>query len=90
MIGRNHNSSLRLAATSLLASSAVAQSNFTCKSAGTGTTYNATSKYLGCYLDPSVSILGAVKLSTIAMTPQLCTSFCGARGYSYAGINFGT
>ncbi|KAK1819727.1 hypothetical protein LTR12_005897 [Friedmanniomyces endolithicus] len=90
MIGRNHNSSLSLAATSLLASSAVAQSNFTCKSAGTGTTYNATSKYLGCYLDPSVSILGAVKLSTIAMTPQLCTSFCGARGYSYAGINFGT
>ena len=79
-----------LTAASLLASTALAQDNFTCNASGAASSYNATANYLGCYLDPSVSILGAVKLSTIAMTPQLCTNFCGERGYSYGGINFGT
>ena len=68
----------------------VSAQDFTCQTGSAGASYNATSEYLGCYLDPSVSILGAVKLSTIAMTPQFCTNFCGERGYSYAGINFGT
>ncbi|KAK4926090.1 hypothetical protein LTR49_007005 [Elasticomyces elasticus] len=72
-----------------MSTAAMAQ-NFTCQAGGAGASYNATIDYQGCYLDPSVSILGAVKLSTIAMTPQFCGNFCGARGYSYAGINFGT
>lgn len=52
--------------------------------------YNASASYLGCYLDPSVSILTAAKLSTIIMTPEYCTSWCGQKGFGYAGIEFGT
>jgi beta-D-xylosidase 4 len=52
--------------------------------------YNATFTSLGCYNDSSVSILEAAKLSTIAMTPSYCASWCGERGYAYGGINFGT
>ncbi|KAK3074396.1 hypothetical protein LTR53_003190 [Teratosphaeriaceae sp. CCFEE 6253] len=90
MLRLKRSSRASMAAASLLATSALAQSNFTCDSSGAVSGYNATSKYLGCYLDRQVSILGAVKLSTIAMTPQLCTNFCGERGYSFGGINFGT
>ncbi|KFY65554.1 hypothetical protein V496_02497 [Pseudogymnoascus sp. VKM F-4515 (FW-2607)] len=52
--------------------------------------YHATSKYLGCYDDPHVSILGDAKLSTIAMTPQYCANWCGGRGFAYGGVEFGT
>lgn len=54
------------------------------------TAYNATASYLGCYLDPSVSILSAAKLSTIVMTPQYCANWCGSRGFAYGGVEFGT
>lgn len=65
-------------------------SDFICDTSGTAPVYNASSKYLGCYLDRTVSILQAAKLSTIAMTPQFCTNFCGKLGYKYAGVEFTT
>lgn len=52
--------------------------------------YNASKSYVGCYLDPKVSILTAAKLSTIGMTPQYCANWCGQRGFAYGGIEFGT
>lgn len=52
--------------------------------------YNASYDYVGCYLDPNVSILTAAKLSTIIMTPEYCTSWCGQKGFAYGGIEFGT
>nr|OQO22580.1 hypothetical protein B0A51_11843 [Rachicladosporium sp. CCFEE 5018] len=64
--------------------------NFTCNASGGGAAYNATKVYLGCYNDPSVSILSAAKLSTIGMTPQYCANWCGERGFGYGGIEFGT
>lgn len=54
------------------------------------TAYNASASYVGCYLDPSVSILTSAKLSTIIMTPEYCTNWCGERGFAYGGIEFGT
>ena len=63
---------------------------FTCESSGSGSVYNGTGKYLGCYNDPSVSILSSAKLSSIAMTPNFCATFCGERGFAYGGIEFGT
>jgi len=42
------------------------------------------------YTDILSSILSAAKLSTIAMTPAVCGTFCGELGYAYGGINFGT
>lgn len=54
------------------------------------TTYNASTSYLGCYSDPSVTILTEAKLSTIIMTPQYCADWCGQRGFGYGGIEFGT
>ncbi|KAJ5554966.1 glycoside hydrolase superfamily [Penicillium sp. DV-2018c] len=64
----------------------------TCPDNGAASTaaYNASASYLGCYLDPSVSILSAAKLSTIIMTPQYCANWCGERGFEYGGIDFGT
>ncbi|KAJ5900747.1 uncharacterized protein N7473_004817 [Penicillium subrubescens] len=52
--------------------------------------YNASKSYVGCYLDPKVTILTAAKLSTIGMTPQYCANWCGQRGFAYGGIEFGT
>ncbi|KAJ5999878.1 hypothetical protein N7481_000287 [Penicillium waksmanii] len=52
--------------------------------------YDASKSYVGCYLDPKVSILTAAKLSTIGMTPQYCANWCGQRGFAYGGIEFGT
>lgn len=63
---------------------------FTCESSGSGAVYNGTGKYLGCYKDPSVSILSSAKLSSIAMTPSFCATYCGERGFAYGGIEFGT
>jgi hypothetical protein len=63
---------------------------FVCDGSGDSAPYNATKKYLGCYMDSSVSILGEAKLSTIAMTPQYCANWCGGKGYGYGGILFGT
>ncbi|KAH8799161.1 hypothetical protein F5884DRAFT_812990 [Xylogone sp. PMI_703] len=54
------------------------------------TSYNASANYLGCYLDPSVTILTAAKLSTVIMTPQYCANWCGERGFAYGGVEFGT
>lgn len=54
------------------------------------TAYNASASYVGCYLDPSVSILTEAKLSTIIMTPEYCTSWCGQKGFAYGGVEFGT
>ena len=68
----------------------VVSQNFTCSSDAASTGYNATSQYQGCYNDSSVSILSSAKLSTIITTPQSCTTFCGERGFAYAGIEFGT
>jgi xylan 1,4-beta-xylosidase len=52
--------------------------------------YAATRQYIACFRDPNVSILGEAKISTVAMSPQYCTTWCGAKGFSYAGIIFGT
>jgi len=73
----------------LLCVPVTSSSNSSC-AADTTSTYNASATYLGCYLDRSVSILSASKLSTIAMTPQFCVDWCGERGYTYGGIEFGT
>ncbi|EPS33075.1 putative beta-xylosidase [Penicillium oxalicum 114-2] len=54
------------------------------------TSYEASTKYLGCYSDPKVTILTSAKLSTIAMTPQFCADWCGQRGFPHSGIEFGT
>lgn len=54
------------------------------------TAYNASTSYVGCYLDPSVTILTSAKLSTIIMTPQYCANWCGERGFAYGGVEFGT
>lgn len=77
--------------TPLMAALAVGQStgSFQCSNSSSAA-YNATFTSLGCYNDSSVSILEAAKLSTIAMTPSYCASWCGERGYAYGGINFGT
>ena len=77
--------------TPLLAALALGQSDesFQCSNSSSAA-YNATFTSLGCYNDSSVSILEAAKLSTIAMTPSYCASWCGERGYAYSGINFGT
>jgi beta-D-xylosidase 4 len=61
-----------------------------CDTSGGGTAYQGKYKSLGCYNDSSVSILSDAKVSTIAMTPQYCADFCGARGYAYGGIEFTT
>ena len=70
---------------------ALAQSDgsFECSNSSSAA-FEATFTSLGCYNDSSVSILQAAKLSTIAMTPSFCASWCGERGYAYGGINFGT
>ncbi|KAF4629436.1 hypothetical protein G7Y89_g8710 [Cudoniella acicularis] len=74
-----------------LSSRAQAKSpNFLCSATDPTAGYNASSKYLGCYSDSSVKILTAAKTSTIVMTPQFCTTFCGKKGYKYGGIEFGT
>jgi beta-D-xylosidase 4 len=84
------------AATKLLLSLIVvgtgAQASFaeTANNLAPTTAYNASKSYLGCYLDPKVTILTAAKLSTIAMTPQYCANWCGQRGFAYGGIEFGT
>ncbi|KAJ5379806.1 glycoside hydrolase superfamily, partial [Penicillium cataractarum] len=77
---------------SLIAVSTGVQASFTCtmNSSSLATAYNASTSYLGCYLDPKVTILTAAKLSTIAMTPQYCANWCGQRGFAYGGIEFGT
>ena len=84
-------SRLALALTPLLATLTLGQGNgsFQCSNSSSAA-YNATFTSLGCYNDSSVSILEAAKLSTIAMTPSYCASWCGERGYAYGGINFGT
>jgi beta-D-xylosidase 4 len=69
----------------LLCAPVASSSNSSC-AADTTSIYNASATYLGCYLDRSVSILSAAKLSTIAMTPQFCADWCGERGYPYGGI----
>lgn len=74
----------------LLAPFAHAQNDASQCSSSSSAAYNATFTTLGCYNDSSVSILSAAKLSTIAMTPSYCASWCGERGYAYGGINFGT
>jgi beta-D-xylosidase 4 len=61
-----------------------------CDASGGSTAYQGKYKSLGCYNDSSVSILSDAKVSTIAMTPQYCTDFCGARGYQYGGVEFTT
>jgi beta-D-xylosidase 4 len=61
-----------------------------CDASGGTTAYHGKYKSLGCYNDSSVSILSDAKVSTIAMTPQYCADFCGARGYEYGGIEFTT
>jgi hypothetical protein len=71
----------------LLLASAIAQ---TCDTSGGGAAYTGKFKSLGCYNDSSVSILSNAKVSTVAMTPQYCADFCGARGYAYGGIEFTT
>jgi len=63
---------------------------FVCQSGSSGAAYVGTYTSAGCYLDRSVSILSAAKLSTIAMTPQFCATYCGSRGFGWGGINFGT
>ncbi|KAK6538495.1 hypothetical protein TWF694_010078 [Orbilia ellipsospora] len=73
-----------------LANPASEPSSFVCDASSNGPSYNASITYQGCYSDPSVSILGALKLSTIAMTPQFCGNFCGERGFAYGGVEFGT
>jgi beta-D-xylosidase 4 len=85
-------SSAMAAALLLLAPVGVIAQNgsFVCDGSGDSAPYNATKKYLGCYMDSSVSILGEAKLSTIAMTPQYCANWCGGKGYGYGGILFGT
>jgi beta-D-xylosidase 4 len=77
---------------SLLAvhTSVQASSICTVNSSAPTTAYNASTIYLGCYSDPSVTILTAAKLSTIVMTPQYCANWCGQRGFEYGGIEFGT
>lgn len=79
------------AITLLLAPLALAQNDgsFQCSNSSSAT-FKADLTNLGCYNDSSVSILSAAKLSTIAMTPSFCASWCGERGYAYGGINFGT
>ncbi|KAJ6059373.1 glycoside hydrolase superfamily [Penicillium canescens] len=67
-----------------------ASSICTVNSSAPTTAYNASTSYLGCYADPSVTILSAAKLSTIVMTPQYCANWCGQRGFEYGGIEFGT
>ncbi len=62
----------------------------TCDTSGGGAQYHGKFKSLGCYNDSSVSILSNAKVSTVAMTPQYCADFCGARGYGYGGIEFTT
>ena len=73
-----------------VAAEAAQDGSFVCSGPGQGASYNATKQYVGCYLDPSVSILGQAKISTIGMTPQFCADFCGQRGYAYGGVEFGT
>ncbi|KAJ5449436.1 glycoside hydrolase superfamily [Penicillium daleae] len=77
---------------SIMAVSTGINATFTCTVNNTTLTtgYNATTSYLGCYLDPKVSILTAAKLSTIAMTPEYCATWCGKQGFAYGGIEFGT
>jgi xylan 1,4-beta-xylosidase len=69
------------------------QASYTCNMnnvSAPATGYNASASYIGCYLDPSVSILTEAKLSTIIMTPEYCTSWCGGKGFAYGGVEFGT
>jgi beta-D-xylosidase 4 len=68
------------------------QASSVCSTSGSASAaaYNASANYLGCYMDPSVSILTAAKLSTIIITPQYCATWCGERGFAYGGVEFGT
>jgi beta-D-xylosidase 4 len=79
---------LPMLATAVLAQNS-SSSGFVCQT-GASASYTAEISYLGCYNDSSVSILSAAKLSTIAMTPQLCGNYCGEKGFGYGGIEFGT
>ena len=65
-------------------------SNFSCSANDLASRYNASTDYLGCYLDNNVKILTEAKISTIGMTPQFCGTFCGNKGYGYGVIEFGT
>jgi len=79
-----------LAAAQNSSTDASSSTGFVCQTGPSGAAYVGEYTYNGCYLDRSVSILSAAKLSTIAMTPQFCATYCGSRGFGWGGINFGT
>jgi hypothetical protein len=55
--------------------------------AGTGA---GGSRYLGCYRDQGNRDLAGHTLQDARMTTQMCVSECGARGFAYAGTQYGS
>lgn len=47
-------------------------------------------RYLGCYRDQGTRDLAGHTLQDARMTTQMCVSECGARGFAYAGTQFGS
>lgn len=50
----------------------------------------ATWSYQGCYTDEADRQLGGEKLVSNSMTPDVCISFCGSKGYEFAGVEYAT
>ncbi|KAI1084815.1 WSC-domain-containing protein [Whalleya microplaca] len=60
-------------------------------SVGTTKINNSTATYLGCFSDPggnNRALGGATKVDTVAMTNEMCASFCKDSGYSLAGTEY--
>jgi hypothetical protein len=47
--------------------------------------------YVGCQTDAGANTrtLSSTSFTHTAMTVEICSSFCGARGYTYFGVEYG-
>ncbi|KAK1974038.1 hypothetical protein LZ30DRAFT_433189 [Colletotrichum cereale] len=75
-----------LTAFSLLAGAQAA--SFVC-SEGSSSSYTAAKNYVGCF-EGGGGFFDGGKLYSIAMTPQVCSDYCGERGFVYGAIYSGT
>ncbi|KAJ9093587.1 hypothetical protein QFC20_007097 [Naganishia adeliensis] len=54
------------------------------------TSVSSVVKPLGCYVDSNPRILPDYSFKSASMTPLLCQSTCMSKGYSFAGVSYGS
>ncbi|KAI0338032.1 WSC-domain-containing protein [Trametopsis cervina] len=84
------SSSVKIASSSVVTSAAAAPStpatNNTLAATGAPSGWAA----VGCLVDSSARALTGFSTSSSSMTPQTCASTCASKGFSMAGVEFGT